>query len=177
VRTALAALGAAALLALASGAFAPAWADDPVPPPDATSEVGGCDQDPLICQSGAGMSPTTIDCGLPVNDRDAVAAGEPAPGTDPAAPPSDTATATVDPDAPTASPADGEDVVCIAASAGGLPQGPVSDTTGGVGAPEAAPGQLPRTGPAPLLESVAIGSWLLLLGVLAVIAGRRTARG
>ena len=58
--------------------------------------------------------------------------------------------------------------VCIA---GGLRPG----TTGGSGAGN--PGQLPRTGPAPLLPTLALGSWLVLLGAVAAVAGRRrTAR-
>ena len=58
--------------------------------------------------------------------------------------------------------------VCIA---GGLRPG----TTAGSGA--GTPGQLPRTGPASLLPTLALGSWLVLLGAVAAVAGRRrTAR-
>ncbi|MCA1710360.1 MAG: hypothetical protein LC789_01455 [Actinobacteria bacterium] len=143
-----------ALLLAGPGA---AYADDPVPAPVPSAEESGCADDPLICQSGGAPMQTPVDCGLPTDEG--VAVGEP---VDPAAPAADTPTATIGTD---------PGVICIASGVG--PQG---SPTGGGAAPEAAPGQLPRTGPAPLLETVAIGSWLLLLGVLGVIAGRRTAR-
>jgi LPXTG-motif cell wall-anchored protein len=39
------------------------------------------------------------------------------------------------------------------------------------------PGTLPRTGPAPLMPTLALGGWLLLIGMVAVLTGRRrTAR-
>jgi hypothetical protein len=63
----------------------------------------------------------------------------------------------------TASPAP-PGTVCIA---GGLRPG----TTSGSGSPST----LPRTGPAPLLPTLALGSWLLLIGLVAALAGRRPA--
>jgi hypothetical protein len=63
--------------------------------------------------------------------------------------------------------------VCIA---GGLNNGnpnEVTQVTSGSGSP----GTLPRTGPAPLMPTLALGGWLLLIGMVAVLAGRRrTAR-
>lgn len=53
-------------------------------------------------------------------------------------------------------------VVCIA---GGIRPG----TTSGAGGAQ----QLPRTGPAPLLPTLTIGMWLVLLGALLALAGRR----
>jgi hypothetical protein len=68
-------------------------------------------------------------------------------------------------------------VVCIA---GGIRPGATGNGTTGVGTSgngAGAPNQLPRTGPAPLLPTVTVGMWLVLLGVLAGVAGRRrTAR-
>jgi hypothetical protein len=153
VRTALAAVGVVALLAFAPGV---AHADDPVPAPTASEEASGCAENPVICQSG-GAPQTTTDCG----QVEPGSAGEPA---------TDTPTATIAPDEQT--PGLDPGVICIAS--GVAPPGTATD--GGAAAPEAAPAQLPRTGPAPLLESLALGSWLLLLGVLALVAGRRTAR-
>jgi hypothetical protein len=55
--------------------------------------------------------------------------------------------------------------VCIA---NGLNPGTSTGSGAGAGAP-----QLPRTGPAPFVPTLALGSMLLLLGVLAATAGRR----
>jgi hypothetical protein len=163
VRRSLAAAGLTGLLVLAGGAAA--HAEDPLPP---DNPVG------------------TTDCGLPANDTDpGIAVGEPAPGTDvvdpvpmdvpPGAPKdepvaSDTGTATI---TPPDEPVDPDAVVCIAAS--GPLADPVADTGGGGEAVvESAPvPQLPRTGPAPLQPTLALGTWLLLLGALASLAGRR----
>jgi hypothetical protein len=61
-------------------------------------------------------------------------------------------------------------VICIAS-------GLNPETTSGSGAGSGAPGTLPRTGPAPLVPTLALGGWLLLLGVVSALAGRRrTAR-
>ena len=172
VRRSLAVAGLTGLLVLAGGAAA--HADDPLPPDNPS---------------------TTTDCGLPPNDTDqGIAVGEPAPGTDvvdpvPAdVPPgepkpdepvtSDTGTATIAPPEETIDPSLNPDVICIASASG--PGAPVADTGGGGEAvlPVSAPApQLPRTGPAPLQPTLAVGAWLLLLGALAGLAGRRrTAR-
>lgn len=62
-------------------------------------------------------------------------------------------------------------VICIAGglNPGGVPQAP------GEGAilDKDASAQLPRTGPAPLLPTAVVGMWLVLLGVVAGLAGRR----
>ena len=106
---------------------APAPSDSPVADPS----PGGCDQNPVICQSG-GQPETTTDC-------DPFAASPPPSG-----------------------------VGCIA---GGLKPG--TTTTSGSGTPA----QLPRTGPAPLVPTATVGLGLVLLGVVAGLAGRRrTAR-
>jgi hypothetical protein len=155
VRRALAVAGLTGLLLAAGG---PAYADDPLPP-DVPAPV--------------------VDCGMTVDDGQGIAVGEPAPGVDPLpadVPPdqpvsSDTGTATIDP--PDA-PVDPDAVVCIAAS--GPLADPVADTGGGGEAvvPVSAPvPQLPRTGPPPLQPTLALGSWLLLLGTLVGLAGRR----
>jgi hypothetical protein len=105
--------------------------------------VGGCDQNPVICQSG-GAPGTTVDCGQ-------VAEGEPA-----ASPPPD-------------------GVICIAS--GLNPGNPNEVTQVSSGSGSGAPGTLPRTGPAPLVPTLALGSWLLLLGTgVAVVGRRRTAK-
>jgi LPXTG-motif cell wall-anchored protein len=60
--------------------------------------------------------------------------------------------------------------VCIAS---GLNPGEVTEVTSGSGSP----GTLPRTGPAPLAPTVLVGGGLLLIGLVAALAGRRrTAR-
>ena len=153
VRRSLAVAGLTGLLLAAGGA---AYADDPLPP-----------------------EAPVVDCGMAVDDSgQGIAVGEPAPGTDvvdpvPAEEPvsSDTGTATI---APPEEPVDPDAVFCIAAS---VPLGsPVADTGGSgeaVGPVSAPAPQLPRTGPAPLQPTLAVGAWLLLLGTLAALAGRR----
>jgi len=123
----------------------------------------------------------TVDCNFI-----APAPGESVPGdagpSDPATDPAPDGSAKPEP-APEAqplpAPQDGQPTAeefCIAASGPGIPE---ADTTagggaGGGGSGGLAPaGQLPRTGPAPLLPTIAVGSWLLLLGVVAMIVGRR----
>ena len=163
VRRLLAVAGVAGLLVAAPAGAALAA---PAPSPEATAS-------PTDAPLPPDNPSTTTDCGLPPNDQ-GVAVGEPAPGTDP----SDTSTATIAPSPEPATPGLDPGVICIASgvnTGGGSPQ----DSAGGG---EVAPvfdktTQLPRTGPAPLLPTVAVGSWLLLIGVLAAIAGRRrTAR-
>lgn len=59
--------------------------------------------------------------------------------------------------------------VCIAGGLNpGANPGEVTQVTSGSGA-----GTLPRTGPAPLVPTLAVGSWLVLLGLLVALAGRR----
>jgi hypothetical protein len=59
--------------------------------------------------------------------------------------------------------------VCIAGGLNpGANPGEVSQVTSGSGA-----GTLPRTGPAPLVPTLAVGGWLVLLGLLVAFAGRR----
>jgi hypothetical protein len=58
--------------------------------------------------------------------------------------------------------------VCIASGLNPGNPDEVTQVTSGAGSPT-----LPRTGPAPLVPTLALGGWLLLLGVLAVAAGRR----
>ena len=140
-----------------------------MPPPDATSEAGGCEQDPLICQSGEAPVGATDEQCTNIDDLPYPVDPDTPVSSDAETAVSDTSTAGIDP-----TPAPEPSYLCYIATASG-PQG--NPTGGGGAAPETAPEQLPRTGPAPLLESVAIGSWLLLLGVLAAIAGRRAARG
>ncbi|MBK5307506.1 MAG: hypothetical protein JJD92_12525 [Frankiaceae bacterium] len=51
--------------------------------------------------------------------------------------------------------------------------GEVTPVSAGAGEGAAAPETLPRTGPAPLLPTLALGSRLVLFGVLVTIAARR----
>ena len=153
VRRLLAVAGIAGLLLAASAGAAVAA---PAPSPGATSAPG--DQPPG--DQPPDQPSTTTDCGLPPGDQ-----------------PADTSTATIEPSPEPATPGLDPGVICIASgvnTGGGTPQ----DSAGGGVAPVADPAaQLPRTGPAPVLPTVAIGSWLLLIGVVAARAGRRrTAR-
>jgi hypothetical protein len=112
------------------------------PSPTDSPPAGGCEQNPVICQSG-GAPNTTTDC------------GQIGPGGEPASPPP-------------------PGTVCIAGGLNpGADPGEVTQVTSGSGAPTT----LPRTGPAPVLPTAAFGLWLVLIGVVAGIAGRRrTAR-
>ena len=104
-----------------------------------------------------------VDVEAPVVDCD-FTAPEPDDGSEPA-----TGTATIEPDQAASS----EDEFCIAAA---MPPGaPVPDTAGGgeTVVPVSAPAQLPRTGPAPLAPTLALGASLVLLGLAAAAAGRR----
>lgn len=161
VRRTLAVAGMAALLSFA----APAYAEDPTPGPASdtpTVDIGPAPESPVV------------DCGfVPPEPDQGIAVGEPAPGAQPAdLPPPDGAAGEPKPEpAPEGDPA----VFCIAASGpGAVPEADTGSAGGGQAAgPLSAPDQLPRTGPAPLLPTVAIGSWLLLIGVLLAVAGRR----
>jgi hypothetical protein len=175
--------------ATASASAAPSTSPDATPSPAAspteapapTEEPApsGCEENPVICESG-GPQVTPTDCGLPPNEG--IAVGEPAPGTNPdGTPGSDPGTSEPGSPKPEPSndgartadePADPDQVFCIASgvgNAGGAPQAP------GEGAilDKEEVAQLPRTGPAPLLPTAAVGAWLLLLGVVAGLAGRR----
>jgi hypothetical protein len=187
VRRSVAIAGLTGLLVLGGGA---AYAEDPLPPDNPTTVDCGLpvDEGNLPPDDGgqgiavgepAPDGSGSVDPAKP--DPGTVDPAKPDPATDPAAPPSDTHTVGI----PTDEPVDPDAVVCIAA---GMPMGgvPVADSSSGgggaevapVAAPVAAPAeQLPRTGPAPVLPTLALGSWLLLLGVLAVLAApRRTNR-
>jgi hypothetical protein len=136
--------------ATASPAVSPSSTPDPSPSaaptdspvPSDSPAAGGCEQNPVICQSG-GAPNTTTDC------------GQIGPGGEPASPPP-------------------PGTVCIAGGLNpGANPGEVTQVTSGSGAPTT----LPRTGPAPVLPTVAFGAWLVLIGLAAGIAGRRrTAR-
>ena len=121
----------------------PAPSESPVAEPSEEPTVGGCDQNPVICQSG-GAPGTTVDCG---------AVG---PGGEPASPPP-------------------PGVVCIASGLNPGNPNEVLESTAGSGS--GAPGTLPRTGPAPLVPTLVLGGWLLLIGMLAVLIGRRRTAG
>lgn len=183
VRRSLVVAGAAGLLLLGG----PAYADTH---PGSTSDTPTVDIGPAVPAPEA----PTVDCNFIAPDPDqGIAGGEPAPGetvpgdtgpTDPATDPVPDGSVKPEPapDAePVPAPQDGQpsaEEFCIAASGpGAVPEADkVTDTTagGGAGGGTGAPaGQLPRTGPAPLLPSIAVGSWLLLLGVAAMIIGRR----
>jgi hypothetical protein len=126
--------------AAASPTSTPVPSDSPTPSEEPAP--GGCDQNPVICQSGGAPGGTTTDC------------GQVGPGGQPASPlPPGT--------------------VCIAGGLNpGANPGEVTQVTSGSGA-----GTLPRTGPARLVPTLLLGSWLLLVGVVAALAGRRrTAR-
>jgi hypothetical protein len=176
VRRVLATAGLAGLLLTAVGA--PAWADptptaDPSattsPPatPDATASPDATPSADATASPDDGQPPTgTTDCGQTQGSTDGTPGLDPgvicqAGGINPGTAPSPT----VDcgqvgaGGAPASPPPPG--TVCIAS---GLNPG----TTAGSGAP-----RLPRTGPAPLRSTLAVAGWLLLLGLLATIAGRR----
>ena len=154
VRRTLAVAGLAGLLLTASAGSAFA-APTPTPDPSASASA-----DPSASPSEAppaepSAKPTDGGC---AQDPQICESGGVAPSGDPET------TTDCDPFAASPPPSG---VVCIA---GGIRPG----TTGtGSGSGAGAPGQLPRTGPAPVLPTLAVGSWLVLLGVLAAIAGRR----
>src|SRR3954447_22304465 len=151
VRRLLAVAGATGLLLLGLAGAALAA---PAPSPEATAQPGDT---PTEAPLPPDQPTTTTDCGLPPNGETS----------------SDTSTAGIEPSPEPATPGLDPGVICIASgvnTGGGVP---VDSAGGGEGAPAADPAQLPRTGPAPVLPVVAIGSWLLLIGVLAAVAGRR----
>jgi hypothetical protein len=168
VRRVLLTAGLAGVLSLAAAGSA--WAD-PTPSADPSATASPvASPDPSVTPSpdpsaDASNPPTgTTDCGT-------TADGTGTPGLDPGLicqaggiNPGTAPSPTVDCgqiNGGVASPAP-PGTVCIA---GGLKPG----TTSGSGTPST----LPRTGPAPLLPTVALGGWLLLLGILAATAGRR----
>ncbi|MDT7536909.1 MAG: hypothetical protein QOI82_494 [Actinomycetota bacterium] len=168
VRRVLAAAGLVGLVVMASAGSA--WADaTPSADPSATASPAAS-PDPAATASpdpspDASNPPTgTTDCGT-------TADGTGTPGLDPGVicqaggiNPGTAPSPTVDcgqVNGGVASPAP-PGTVCIA---GGLRPG----TTSGSGTPST----LPRTGPAPLVPTLALGSWLLLLGMLAALLGRR----
>jgi hypothetical protein len=164
VRRVLATAGLAAVLLTP---VAPAWADaTPTPDPSATASSDPSASPTADATPSADVSeaPTgTTDCGQ-------TADGTGSPGLDPGVicqaggiNPGTAPSPTVDcgqvgPGGEPASPPP-PGSVCIA---GGIRPG----TTSGSGSPST----LPRTGPAPLVPTLALGSWLLLLGA---VAGRR----
>ena len=191
VRRTLAIAGTAGLLCLMPATASTAWAEDPTPAPVSSDAAAGnlddpapsgCEENPVICQAGGPINSTT-DCGLPSDGDQGIAVGEPNPAT-----PADPDTKTVgiaaadEPTPEDPGPVDPDAVICIASGVGpgGAPQADGSDATGGGGEAvvpvSAGAPQLPRTGPAPLLPTVAVGMWLVLLGLVAALAGRRTAR-
>lgn len=141
-------------------------------------------------------APTAAFAATPTPDPSATASATASPDPTPAPIPSET-TAPAPSDKPTAQPSSGceldpqicqsggapetttdcdpfaaspppSGVVCIA---GGIKPGSTGTGTSGNGA--GAPQTLPRTGPAPVLPTVTIGLWLVLLGVVVALAGRR----
>ena len=162
VRRALATAGIAGLLLTSAGA---AWAADPTPSADPTASPTAS-PDPSATPTATDTptpEPTAGGCdanpeicqsgGAPNTTTDC---GQIGPGGEPASPPQ-------------------PGTVCIAS--GLNPGNPNEVTPLSAGAGSGAPGRLPRTGPAPLVPTLALGSWLLLLGVLVALAGRRrTAR-
>lgn len=165
VRRVLATAGLAAVLMAPGGA---AWAASPTPTPDPTVSASA---DPSATPTpDASPSPTDSPTGSPTaeptaggcdqNPEICQSGGTPGTTTD---------CGQVGPGGqPAAAPPPG--TVCIAS--GLNPGAPTDQVTSGAGAPAT----LPRTGPAPLLPTVALGSWLLLLGALAVVTGRRRTR-
>jgi hypothetical protein len=157
VRRVLATAGLVGLLAMASAGSA--WADptpsaDPSASPTASADPSAT---PAPTDSPASTEPTAGGCdqnpeicqsgGVPNTTTDC---GQVGPGGQPASPPP-------------------PGTVCIA---GGLNNGnpnEVTQVTSGSGSPST----LPRTGPAPLVPTLALGGWLLLIGLVAALAGRR----
>ena len=170
VRRVLGTAGLAGLLALSSLGAGPVFAD-PTPSPDPSASA---DPSPAPSTRPSTNPSTTTDCGQVQGSGDITPALDPgvvcqAGGVNPGAAPSGEPETTTDCDpladgSGTASPPP-SGVVCIASGVA-----PGAGT--GTGAT-----RLPRTGPAPLLPTLTIGCWLLLLGVLAALAGRRRTAG
>src|SRR4051794_198065 len=144
---------AGALLMAPAGA---AWADaTPSPDPSATASPTAAAQ-PTPSEepapSGCEQNPEICQSGgAPGTTTDC---GQVGPGGTPASPPP-------------------PGTVCIASGLNPGNPDEVTQVTSGSGAP----GTLPHTGPAPMLPTLALGSWLLLLGVAAALAGRRRTAG
>jgi hypothetical protein len=159
VRRLLATAGLAGLLLVPAGS---AWADptpsadpsaSPAASPDPSATPAPTDSptaDPTAEPTAGGCDQNPEICqsgGAPGTTTDCGAIG---PGGEAASPPP-------------------PGVICIA---GGLNPGnanEVTEVTSGSGAP----GTLPRTGPAPVLRTLLLGGWLLLLGMVAALTGRR----
>ena len=156
VRRLLATAGVAALVLVPAGS---AWADDPTPSADPSASA----------VASPAPSPTAAPTDSPEPSAEPTAGGCDANPEICQSGEAPTTTTECDPFA--ASPPPGGEI-CIA---GGLNPGnpnEVLETTSGSGA-----GTLPRTGPAPLVPTFVLGSWLLLIGVVAARTGRRrTAR-
>lgn len=156
VRRVLLTAGVAGALLLSAGS---AWAADPTPSTDpSTSPTASADPSATPTDSPEpSAEPTAGGCdqnpeicqsgGAPGTTVDC---GQVGPGGQPASPPP-------------------PGTVCIASGLNPGNPNEVTEVTAGSGAP----GTLPRTGPAPVVPTLLLGGWLLLLGMLAAVTGRR----
>jgi hypothetical protein len=168
VRRVLATAGLAGALLVPSGT---AWAADPTPTAD-PSATATASADPNAPSPVA--TPAATDSAEPSAEPTAggcdqnpeICQSGGAPGTT-------TDCGQIGPNGePASAPPPG--VVCIASGLNPGSPTDVTEVTSGSGSP----GTLPRTGPAPLRPTLSVAGWLLLLGLLATIAGRRrTASG
>jgi hypothetical protein len=152
VRRVLATAGLAGLLLTATAGTA--WADpSATASPDPSATPAPTDSpDPSAEPTAGGCDQNPEICqsgGAPNTTTDC---GQVGPGGQPASPPP-------------------PGTVCIAS--GLNPGDPNEVTQVSSGSGSGAPGTLPRTGPAPLGPTLALGGWLLLLGILAALMGRR----
>jgi hypothetical protein len=156
VRRVLATAGLAAALLIPAGS---AWAADPTPSASPTASADPSATPTPTDSPEPSAEPTTGGC----DQNPEICQSGGAPGT------------TVDcgqvsEGGPAASPPP-DGVVCIAS--GLNPGNPNEVTQVSSGSGSGAPRTLPRTGAPPLVPTVALGSWLLLVGVLVALAGRR----
>jgi hypothetical protein len=160
VRRVLATAGLAAALLIPAGS---AWAADPTPSADpSASPTASADPSATPTPSpsdtpsaepaagGCDQNPEICQSGgVPNTTTDC---GQIGPGGEPASPPP-------------------PGTVCIAS--GLNPGNPNEVTQVSSGSGSGAPTTLPRTGPRQLGPTVALGGWLLLIGLLVAVAGRR----
>jgi hypothetical protein len=157
VRRVLATAGLAAALLVPAGT---AWAADPTPSADpSASPTASADPSATPAPTDSpepSAEPTAGGCdqnpeicqsgGAPGSTVDC---GQVGPGGEPASPPP-------------------PGVICIASGLNPGNPNEVLESTAGSGA-----GRLPRTGPAPVLPTSVLGTGLLLLGLVALLTGRR----
>jgi hypothetical protein len=158
VRRVLATTGLAAALLIPAGS---AWAADPTPSADpSASPTASADPSATPTPTDSPTAEPTAG-GCDQNPEICQSGGAPHTTTD---------CGQVGPGGQPASPLP-PGTVCIAS--GLNPGNPNEVTQVSSGSGSGAPTTLPRTGPLPLGPTMAVGGWLLLLGLMVVLAGRR----